>query len=520
MSHRITVRKGERVIKEATIGTGLVIGRHPSVEVQLEDAMISRQHARITADEDEVTLTDLGSVNGVQLNGKRIEANQPVPVRNGDVARIHDYEVAFAIEERFATAPVEPESVKSEPAAAPAAPPVPATPAGAELDDDERCMRSDLIGGHIPVWQDNQEAELVVADIVEETHDVKTYRLVGKNPIQFSYKPGQFITLKLDIDGQPVTRCYSISSTPSRPHTLEMTIKRVPGGLVSNYLYENIKLGDTLAVKGPAGSFSCVNNPKRKIGLIAGGSGVTPIMSMCRWIVDTTADVDVVMLIGARSPSDIIFRKELEVMSARHTGVQVYIAVSSGWTGTESWTGLTGRVSTGMLQMVMPDLHDRHLFMCGPPAFMDNVRKILKGLDFNTAHLYSESFGPARKAPDPDVAVEPADVPKGTPSASFNASDSQPIVTDDAPAGLAVHFQDTGVRVPTDGAATLLDLAEANGVGSITPGCRMGSCCMCKVKKASGDVRMDDNMLPDDLKAEGYVLTCVGYPQSDVTLEA
>lgn len=110
-----------------------------------------------------------------------------------------------------------------------------------------------------------------VADIVEETHDVKTFRLVGEKPVLFSYRPGQFITFLLNIDGQDVERSYSMSSSPSRPHVLELTVKRVPGGVVSNWLCDHVKLGQRLTIKGPlgrtsiSGTSSCAaRNPSRR----------------------------------------------------------------------------------------------------------------------------------------------------------------------------------------------------------------------------------------------------------------
>lgn len=113
---------------------------------------------------------------------------------------------------------------------------------------------------------------LKVADIIDETDDVKTYRFLGEMPLLFSYKPGQFVTFLLDIDGEKVQRSYSMSSSPSRPHTLETTIKRVPGGLVSNWFCDNVKLGDVLTIKGPSGKFTCFNYPSNKMLLIGAGA--------------------------------------------------------------------------------------------------------------------------------------------------------------------------------------------------------------------------------------------------------
>jgi glycine betaine catabolism B len=214
----------------------------------------------------------------------------------------------------------------------------------------------------------------------------------------FSYKPGQFVTFLLDIDGEKVQRSYSMSSSPSRPHTLETTIKRVPGGRVSNWFCDNVKLGDVLRIKGPSGKFTCFNYPSNKMLLIGAGSGITPVMSMCRWIVDTTADVDVKLLASYRSPADAIFRKELELVSARHSRFQVAVSVTSGWRGTESWTGYTGRISKQIIEIFAPDYKERHIFMCGPEPFMEAVKELLCHMDFDISQLHTESFGSGRVA--------------------------------------------------------------------------------------------------------------------------
>ena len=386
-----------------------------------------------------------------------------------------------------------------------------------------------LVAGRqrIPVWSKG-EVSLQIADIIEETHDVKTFRLVGKDPVLFSFKPGQFVTLIAEIGGEEVKRSYSISSSPSRPHTLELTVKRVPGGLVSNWMCDELKLGDLLRVRGPSGRFSCFNYPSRKMLYIAAGSGLTPLMSMSRWIVDTTADVDVVLLYSARTPPDIIFRKELELMSARHSGFRVLITVTSGWKGTEAWTGLTGRCNDSLIRMAAPDLMERHVFMCGPKPFMDTAKGCLRELGFPIANLHTESFGTGRLAKGTKVA--PRDVPKATtvsgvlvpvpPAAPATAPPpvDKPAAAPSGPS-FEIEFLGAGKKVMTEGQSNLLDLAECNGI-EIPYACRTGECGSCKVLCKSGQLEMDleevDELgLDDGERKEGYVLACISTPRSN-----
>ena len=339
---------------------------------------------------------------------------------------------------------------------------------------------------------------LKVADIIEETPEVKTFRLVGEQPLLFSYQPGQFITFMMEIDGREVQRSYSMSSSPSRPHTLDVTVKRIPGGLVSNWLCDTVRLGDRLKIRGPSGKFTCFQYPSDKLLLIAAGSGVTPVISMARWIVDTAATVDVKLLASFRSPPDIIFRRELEWMSARHNGLQVALTVTSSWRGSEGWTGLTGRINRQMIALLAPDFQDRHIFMCGPEAFMADVRAVLRELDYDLAKLHSESFGTGRVA----QGITPA-----TPELDLGGPLHQ------------VRFTQSGLSVTTGEHVTLLELAEAHGI-EIDYSCRSGNCGECMVK-CRGAVALDRGCeISADEQAKGWVYACSSRARSDLEIDA
>src|SRR6267378_811542 len=338
-----------------------------------------------------------------------------------------------------------------------------------------------------------------LVDILEETADAKTFRLVGEKPLLFSYRPGQFVTLLLTIDGEYIERSYSISSSPSRPHVLELTVKRVPGGRVSNWLCDHVMLGERLNIKGPAGKFSCFDCPASKMLFIGAGSGITPMMSMSRWIVDTTTDVDVKFLGSFKSPADIIFRKQLEVISARHACFRVAVTLTSAWPGrTESWTGLIGRFDKSMIHALVPDLDQRHVFLCGPEPFAAEVRRILQELGFDQAKLHSESFGSSRVAgggkrvPKPLALSEPRH---------------------------RVHFIKSDRTVETDETVTLLELAEAHGI-EMDYACRTGSCAECEVS-FTGTLSEKPEFEKDRRRKEnGIAFACCSVALSDLEVEA
>jgi len=534
---KLIIRRAGGAPREVPIQPTTTIGRLRDCTVQLEDPQISRVHVVVTLSSAGCTLTDQGSMNGTLHNGERMERGQAVDLLDGDVFAIADFELRVALE----AAPEPEEALGSVP---PVSKPQEAVSADAVLSAREKPPASSVLLSHlvdsrhvVPVWSQG-DTMLKVVDIINETSDTKTYRLTGLTDTLFSYKPGQFITITLAIDGQSINRSYSVSSSPSRPHTLELTIKRVRGGLVSNWMADHIALGDEIPVRGPSGKFSCFNYPSRKILCIAGGSGVTPIMSMLRWIVDTAADVDVVLIYSSHTPADFIFRKELETISARHSNLRVLFTVTSGWTGSEAWTGLAGYINAKMIELVAPDVLERHIFMCGPKPFSEAMKEHLGTLGFPTANLHTESFGEGRVAKGTEVPVDARPKPQQKPKAAKKATQRSKRLEEATPevvleliqeatpelvaaasaAGFRVRFATSNVDAIADSEQCLLDLAETHGV-EIDYACRAGSCGSCKTRCVSGTVTMDDNDLDADEIAQGWIYPCIAKATSDVELE-
>lgn len=469
-----------------------VIGRHPKADIQLEAQRLAMFHACLWKLDEEYYIENLDTETGALLDRKRLKLKHPVQLRDGALVDLPGFQLSFTLPAWPATGDAEAgvEAMAEIPSFfySPTDTPPPPCPLLSHLVEDRERLK---------LWTAGVTT-LQVTDIIEETHDVKTFRFSGENPLLFSYKPGQFVTLLLDIDGQEQRRSYSMSSSPSRPHTLELTIKRVPGGRVSNWLCDTVKLGDALKIQGPSGQFTCFDYPAGKLLFIAAGSGVTPIMSMCRWIVDTAASVDVKLLVSFRSPPDIIFRKELEWMSARHSRFQVALTLTSGWRGSESWIGFTGRVNRQMISLVAPDYHERHIFMCGPEAFMDGVRDALREMDFDLSHLHSESFGSGRVA---------RGIEKSLPMLKLSGPRHQ------------VRFTQSGLTVETDEHISVLELAEAHGI-EIDYSCRSGSCGECEVK-CSGEVALNKPCEIDPKqRAGGFIYACASVARSDLAVEA
>jgi ferredoxin-NADP reductase len=463
-----------------------ILGRHPSADIQLEGARISMFHVAILKQaEDRYFIQDLGSESASFLNGNKLLAKEATHLRDGYIVELPDFYLKFILPNVPALAD-ELDIIKNlTDITLPSIEKPKSCPLMSHLIED----RDKVI-----VWSKGTTI-LQIADIIDETYDTKTFRLIGdEKPILFSYQPGQFITFLLNINGEEVQRSYSMSSSPSRPHALEVTVKRVPNGLVSNWLCDNVKLGDKVKVKGPAGKFTCFSYPSNKIMFLAAGSGVTPIMSMARWIADTAPTIDAKFIASFKSPSEIIFRRELELMSARHSSFRVALSVTASWHGTEFWTGFTGRINQKMIEIIAPDFRERHIFMCGPDAFMEEMKAMLIKMDFPMVNLHSESFGVGRVA-------------SGVETQADSVGQYQ------------VKFVKSALTIKTNGNKSILDLAEAHGV-ELDYSCRAGYCGDCKTK-VTGNVKMPAGIeISDDEKAQGVVYTCCSFPQGDVEVDA
>jgi glycine betaine catabolism B len=535
-----------------------LIGRLPSCDFVLTNANISRQHAKIIFQSGMYHFIDLGSSGGSWLNQIQVKSNQQYPLKSGDVLRVAEYHLEIT-----AIASLLEETV--------------VTPRDGEIAASlaQTLVVQDF---QLPIeWIEPTEMERWVkgeltvrcSHIIDETHDVKTFRFVTNPPVLFTYKPGQFVTLDLEIGGESVLRSYSISSTPSRPHTLEITVKRVPSptdspntppGLVSNWLHDNVRVGSSLKLSGPFGKFTCFSTPARKLLFISAGSGITPMMGMSRWIYDTTTDCDVVFLHSARSPEDIIYRQELEMMACRQPNFQLALTMTKP-ASRHGWHGFTGRISASLIQAIAPDFCDRTIYVCGPEGFMTGVKTLMQSLNFPMENYYEESFGPPKKAKKAkkdakENSVIKNSVTKGEPqkiargfglgaalqglrmyapgsgissSVEDNAPDQSPppqklggSVSERASSQLAVVFSKSGKEVACDGEESILELAEQEGV-KIRSSCRAGSCGSCKKLKTGGEVRMenfDPEALEPEEQAAGYILTCISYPMGRVVVDA
>ena len=356
-------------------------------------------------------------------------------------------------------------------------------------------IEAEVFGGALPVWDCETDDEILCVAVRDETADVKTFVFEARRPVRFAYKPGQFLTFDFPIDGAVVNRCYTIASTPTRPHQISITVKRQAGGVVSPWLHANMRPGVAVRVSGPMGVFSFTEHQAPKYLFMSGGSGITPLMSMARALHDLDADADIVFLHFARSPADIIFRRELDLMSRHMPNLRV-VAVCETDSAGESWGGFRGRLNAAMLPLVAPDFLTREVFDCGPAPFMKAARGTLEALGFDMAHYHEESFDFAALSEDSAPALEAAS------AASF-----------------LVEFSKTRKTINVSAGRHILEAARAEGM-RLPSSCTKGMCGTCKSKLVSGKVEMNHQggIRQREIDA-GMILICCSKPLTDLVIE-
>jgi len=332
---------------------------------------------------------------------------------------------------------------------------------------------------------------LLLAQIEQQTHDTKTLRFQIPKERQLRAKPGQFLTFHWTIDGQRVVRSYTISSSPIHGNYVEITPKRMENGFVSVFVNDRAKPGLNVKASGPYGKFVFDESLHKSIVLIAAGSGITPMISMLRYIDDLKLATSVTLLYCVRTAADIIFQSELARLEGSLPNLKYEVCLSQP---DPAWKGHTGRLTGGFVSKHLTDVDSPTFFVCGPKGFMDNARQILFTLGVKQERILEESFGESRKPTE------------------FHPREARAVDS-------VVFLHSQKVCQGSDG-CTLLDLAERNGV-QIPYGCRQGLCGTCATRVLSGTVQMDiEAGLTAEQKNAGYVLPCVSRTLRTVVVAA
>jgi ferredoxin-NADP reductase len=306
------------------------------------------------------------------------------------------------------------------------------------------------------------------------------------NHLWRGHEPGQFVRCTVEIDGVRRARCYSPASSAHRSDgMLELTARAHPEGLVSRFLHEHAAPGMVVGLEPAAGDFVLSAERPDRLALISGGSGITPVMSMLRTLIEEDHRGEIAFLHYARNPDRVPYARELAQIAVQAPGVNVAFAYTRGARGGgpqgARGNGLAGHFSLDHLSAIAPELAATEIYVCGPAGLIDAVRAAC-----NPERVHSESFVP--------------------PALTLDARDA---------AG-AVSFARSGIDAPNSG-ATLLEQAEAAGLKP-AHGCRMGICHTCTCRKLAGGVR---NVVTGEISSteDEDIQICVSVPAGSVALD-
>jgi ring-1,2-phenylacetyl-CoA epoxidase subunit PaaE len=336
---------------------------------------------------------------------------------------------------------------------------------------------------------------LTVKEIIKETPDTITISFWQPIHQAVNYKAGQFITIIPEINGKKERRSYSMSSSP-REGNLAITVKKVKYGLVSNYIFDHIKVGDAIEVMEPMGHFVAEPDPEnaRNIVMFGGGSGITPLMSIIKTILPVETKSKIYLVYGSRDEENIIFKKQLEALEQeyKHRFKVVHVLTKPTYT----WTGYKTRINQAsavifLKQDIGVHIPDAEYFLCGPEGMMDQVSNALHLFNVPVENIHKEHFGTIHH----ETIVEDDD-----------DTVKEQIVT------IKYEGKDYSVKVKPH--ETILEAALNLDI-DLPYSCQAGMCTACMGKCVAGKVKMDEeDGLTDNEVKQGYVLTCVSHPMS------
>jgi ferredoxin-NADP reductase len=372
-----------------------------------------------------------------------------------------------------------------------------------------------------PAWAGFRPFRVRAKTLEDAAGQVCSFELVPDDGVPLPpFLPGQFLTFRLDVPAAQgskatVVRCYSLSDAPSAD-AYRVTIKRASApvqaasslatatGAVSHFFHDQVSVGSLLQVRAPAGRFYLDHSPAPVV-LIAGGIGITPMLSMINWVVQQQPGRELWLFYGVRHAAELVMAPHLEAMTASHPNLHLHLCFSASQPASilalpERVHHHHGRIDLRLLRSVLP-LKPYHFYLCGPTALLASLVPALEGWGVADERIHFEAFGPA-----------------SIPRKKTDLTPTGPLAGSPVIGPLAVTFATSGKTCEWQpGMGSLLDFAEANGI-EVASGCRSGSCGSCQTTIRAGQVRYA--RAPDHTPEPGSCLMCMSTPGTALTLDA
>ena len=351
------------------------------------------------------------------------------------------------------------------------------------------------------------KAGLPVADIADydfklvarrrETSDIVTFTfdIFAAEGQPFRHLPGQSVAITFPMPEGDAVRTFTIASSGLRENQAELTIKAAPDAQATRWAHDHLAIGQTLKARGPLGKFSVIHAPNQPLLLIGAGSGITPVMSMLRWLHGRGEETDAVFIQVARAPEYLLFQDELTKIASEMPKLHRYDVVTRLADNCD-WNGYRGRITGTVLETMAPNMSGRTAFCCGPDGFMADIKSLWERSGGLIEKFHTESFGVSINT----VAVRPAQISQD-PGTGFKGSID-------------------GVAFELSSEDTLLE-AVASAGKRIPSGCREGQCGACRVRLVAGEVEMSHQQgISRKEEQSGIILTCCSRARSDVVLQS
>ncbi|MCB9759992.1 MAG: ferredoxin--NADP reductase [Alphaproteobacteria bacterium] len=319
------------------------------------------------------------------------------------------------------------------------------------------------------------------------TPDAVAVTLTDPTGAPIPFRPGQFLSLSVTVGGQRLRRAYSLCSDPADPRRVQIAVKRVAGGRVSNHLNDRLRPGDTLEVFGPSGDYAARLAGARRLALISGGSGITPHLSILRAALADPLGPQVTLIYGNRDRGAVMFRDALDALVARSGGRLVVRHVLDDAEGP-----LTPETLAAVLdELDLTDDAGLRWLVCGPAPMMDGALGLLAARGVDPRRVDAERFTPAPTLDTLPDEPQPLQVRAGGSVWTARVTPGQTLLEAGVEAGAPMPFS-----------------------------CAVGGCGACKVRLRGGEVVLrTPNCLSAEERGEGWVLACVAHAASPVRLE-